>query len=442
MESLSIREARQRVSCSKQLAEKGWYHSFQFPDGTLIDGVISLEAQKERYAQFPIPADLTGHRVLDIGAWDGWFAFEAERRGASVTAVDCVDIPHFRWVRNKLASQVDYRIADLYDLPDAGLGTFDTVFFLGVLYHVRHPLLALEIVCRLTTDVALVDSFVTDPDTWQRDADQFPSLEFYETTELGGLLDNWFGPSVSCLLAMCRSAGFARVQLLHIQGNHASVACHRHWEPPPPGARPAPELLSVSNNRGFGINLDGKRDEYLCCWFNSDAPAIRRQDLRLEVGGFGSPALFVRREQAARWQANFLAPPGLAAGWNSVRLRLADTDFSKPLRIAVAMPLRVSELRVQRVSDGITWELNRVDMAGGGFVSCWVSGLPENCDRANTHVFLAEAPLDVDWAGAADASGEVQLNAIVPRDFPRGEHTLRVECAGVSSAPVPLKIEG
>jgi hypothetical protein len=220
------------------------------------------------------------------------------------------------------------------------------------------------------------------------------------------------------------------------------VACHRHWEPPPASPKPAPELLSAYNSRGFGINFHGRRDEYLSCWFHSGAPAIRREDLRLEVGGFGSPALFVRREEAARWQANFLAPPGLAAGWNPVRLRLADTDFSNVLRIAVAIPLRVSVLRVERVCDGVTWEYNRVAMANGGFVSAWVSGLPENCDRVNTRAFLGEMPLEVDWTGTADAQGEVQLNAIVPRDFPRGQHPFRVECAAVSSAPVPLRIEG
>jgi tRNA (mo5U34)-methyltransferase len=442
MEPTSIREARKRVNYSKLLAEKGWYHSFEFPDGTLIDGLVSLEAQKERYSHFPIPADLTGQRVLDIGAWDGWCAFEAERRGASVTAVDCVDIPNFRWVHRKLGSQVDYQVVDLYDLPAAGLGVFDIVFFLGVLYHVRHPLLALEIVCRLTTGVALVDSFVTDGDTWRSHPERLPALEFYETGELGDLIDNWFGPSVSCLLALCRSAGFARVDLLHAGGNHALAACHRHWEPPPAGAGPGPELLAAHNSRGFGINFTGRRDEYLSCWFLSTAAAIRREDLRLEVGGFGSPALFVRREEGARWQANFLSPPGLAAGWNAVRLRLADTDFGNALRIAVAMPVRVSDLAIERVCDGVTWEYNRVDMAGGGFVSCWVSGLPENCDRFNTRVLLAETPLLVDWVGPPDAQGQVQINAIVPRDFSRGGHQLRVECGGVGSAPVPLEIEG
>jgi len=442
MEQITVREARKRASCSKELAEKGWYHSFELPDGTAIEGVLSIEKQKERYGRFPIPPDLGGRRVLDIGAWDGWFAFEAERRGAAVTAIDCVDIPHFRWIREKLGSRVDYRILDVYDLPEAGLGRFDYVFFLGVLYHVRHPLLALEIVCRLTADVALIDSFVHDGDTWREHPDQIPTLEFYETDELGDLLDNWFGPSVSCLMAMCRSAGFARVELLYAGGNHAAVACHRHWEPPPADAKPAPELLAVHNARGFGINFTGRREEFVCCWFEADAAAIRREDLRLEVGGFGSPAIFVRREEGRRWQANFLAPPGLPAGWNPVRLRLADTGFGNFLRIAVDMPLRVSALRVHRVRDGVSWEYDRVHVGERGFVGCWVSGLPENCDRANTEVYLAGTRLDVAWTGEPDANGCVQVNAIVPGGFAPGEHPFRVECGGVSSAPVPLIVEG
>ena len=91
----SIREERLRQDRSKELAEKGFYHSFELPDGTLIDGVNPLDRLRERYARFPIPRDLTGKRVLDIGAWDGWFTFEAERHGGAVTAIDCVEVDHF-----------------------------------------------------------------------------------------------------------------------------------------------------------------------------------------------------------------------------------------------------------------------------------------------------------------------------------------------------------
>jgi 2-polyprenyl-3-methyl-5-hydroxy-6-metoxy-1,4-benzoquinol methylase len=109
----TIREARKRQDHSQELAEKGWYHSFELPDGTLIDGMNPLPRLRERFARFPIPDDLRGKRVLDIGAWDGWFSFEAERRGACVTAVDCFEAPHFVELHRRLSSKVDYRVLEI-----------------------------------------------------------------------------------------------------------------------------------------------------------------------------------------------------------------------------------------------------------------------------------------------------------------------------------------
>src|SRR4051794_8088041 len=117
-----MNEPRRGMDFSQDLANLGWFHSFELPDGTVIEGYNKLEWLRKRYSQFPIPADLTGKRVLDIGAWDGWFTFEAERRGAEVTAIDCVEIANFLDLKKRLASPVDYRILDFYEMPQAGLG--------------------------------------------------------------------------------------------------------------------------------------------------------------------------------------------------------------------------------------------------------------------------------------------------------------------------------
>src|SRR5579862_9729421 len=95
-----VREWRTR------LLEGGWWHSFELPDGTRIHGVSELAAQKMRIAQFPIPQDLSGKRVLDVGAWDGWFSFEMERRGAAVVAIDRFENPRFREIHSRLRSRV------------------------------------------------------------------------------------------------------------------------------------------------------------------------------------------------------------------------------------------------------------------------------------------------------------------------------------------------
>ena len=213
-------ETRKRIA---QLRSLGWYHSIELPNGEVIPGFQSLEQLRARLRQFPIPADLTGKRVLDIGAWDGWFSFEMEKRGASVVAVDAIRTEKLLIARDLLQSRVEYLVADVYDLRPADLGRFDVVLFLGVLYHLKHPLLALERVCALATDLVCVESYVTE------DPGERPSMEFYETTELCGQFDNWVGLNAACLMAFCRTAGLARVSLESIIQNRAHVTCHRKW---------------------------------------------------------------------------------------------------------------------------------------------------------------------------------------------------------------------
>src|ERR1700746_2035746 len=106
----------------KRFVQGGWWHSFELPDGSLIRGVSEVEAQKSRIAQFPIAQDLRGKRVLDIGAWDGWFSFEMERRGAEVVAIDSAEHTRFRVARELLGSRVEYRIGDICRLSSKDLG--------------------------------------------------------------------------------------------------------------------------------------------------------------------------------------------------------------------------------------------------------------------------------------------------------------------------------
>src|SRR5216684_9205579 len=135
-------DASQRVrQWDRERVQKGWWHSFELPDGRVIEGVADVAALKHRLSQFPIPENLAGKRVLDIGAWDGWFSFEMERRGAEVLAIDCWDNPRFHQMRSTLNSKVEYREMDVFELSTETAGRFDIVLFMGVLYHLKHPLL-------------------------------------------------------------------------------------------------------------------------------------------------------------------------------------------------------------------------------------------------------------------------------------------------------------
>jgi tRNA (mo5U34)-methyltransferase len=424
----TLREVRRKQNdFLEELATKGWYHSFELPDGTRVDGVMPIEWLRERWSRFPIPADLTGRRVLDIGPWDGWFSFEAERRGAQVTSIDREAIENYERMHRRLGSKADYRTLDLYELPAAGLGRFDIVFCLGVLYHLKHPVLGLEIVCAAATEVAIIETFVIEGDP------EIPVMEFYETDELNGHMDNWVGPTVNCVLAMCRTAGFARVEVLGVDPTNVSLACWRKWEPEPesPAADP-PELLAAVNPATFGINFVPTRDEYLACWFSSSAETLVREDLCLQVGEFGAPAVWVKKIEGG-WQANFRLPPGTPQGWNQVRLRLKNSRFGNTLRIAVDVPVKTESIRVTGVRDAATWAKD----ATSGKLSCWVEGLPENADRHNVRLWLGEHRLRVLWVGEGDSR---QVNAAIPEDCPAGEHELRVECGGASSAGVTVLV--
>jgi SAM-dependent methyltransferase len=131
-----------------------WYHTIDLGGGVVTRGV---DDSPMRLARARLPESLHGLTVLDIGAWDGFFSFECERRGAArVVAAD-----HFSWhgsgwgtkagfllAREALGSRVEDLDIDVMDLTPERVGTFDVVLFLGVLYHLRHPFLALEQVVR------------------------------------------------------------------------------------------------------------------------------------------------------------------------------------------------------------------------------------------------------------------------------------------------------
>jgi tRNA (mo5U34)-methyltransferase len=318
-----------------ELSRKGHYHSLELNDGTVLPGLIGVEALRGRVSSFPIPEDLHGRRVLDVGAASGWNSFEMERRGADVVAVDCVEYSELATVRDLRGSRVDYRLLDVDELEPDAIGAFDYILFFGVLYHLRHPLLGLEKICALARDTVFVESFVADGLGERSDA---CTLEFYETDELGGQIDNWFGPTTKCLMAMCRSAGFAQVKLEYVREGRAGITCRRCWEAP--AANPvaaAPYLCSAVNNRTIEPTFHRAKDEYLCLYFRS-RENLTRHDLRAEMDGFGVPALAVtrigeQRDGTGEWQANLRLPPGLAAGSHEVRLRTVNASFSNSLPI-------------------------------------------------------------------------------------------------------------
>jgi tRNA (mo5U34)-methyltransferase len=156
--------------------------------------------------------------VLDIGCWDGFFSFECERRGAKrVVATDIWETlgrDAFDFARAELGSQVEPLQVSVYDLPDLLDQRFDLVLFLGVLYHLKHPLLGIEKISEVTAPggLAVVETAVDAETLMDR-----PLMAFYPGDELNHDPTNWWTPNVPALASMLGVSGFgsavARVQL-------------------------------------------------------------------------------------------------------------------------------------------------------------------------------------------------------------------------------------
>ena len=116
-----------------------WYHCIEIAPGIVTPGIDSSAYNLQR---MNLPEDLTGKRILDIGAFDGFYTFECERRGAAeVIAIDGNAATGFGVVRELLGSRAPFYQMNVYDLTPATFGQFDLVLCLGVLYHLRYLLL-------------------------------------------------------------------------------------------------------------------------------------------------------------------------------------------------------------------------------------------------------------------------------------------------------------
>jgi tRNA (mo5U34)-methyltransferase len=127
-------------------SHKLWYHRIELAPGIVTPGSHDSPAAFRHLEAMGLPADCRGLRVLDIGCRDGFFAFEMEKRGAEVVGIDYAepDITGFSTAAKVLASRVTYVVENVYNLTPEKLGRFDIVFFLGVVYHLRNPMLALD----------------------------------------------------------------------------------------------------------------------------------------------------------------------------------------------------------------------------------------------------------------------------------------------------------
>jgi tRNA (mo5U34)-methyltransferase len=196
-----------------------WYHRIEVRPGVITPGVNDSPLQLE---MLQLPADCSGMRVLDIGARDGFFSFELERRGAEVLAVDYMPAERtgFPIAARLLGSRVVFRQANIYDLTPAEMGTFDLVLFLGLLYHLPDPIRAIRIVRRLCSSRMYLETLVIDEAMPMPDGSEaslaslderlaaIPLMQFFPGASYNGDPTNYWGPNVRCVEAMLGESEF------------------------------------------------------------------------------------------------------------------------------------------------------------------------------------------------------------------------------------------
>ena len=206
-----------------------WYHRIELPDGVVTPGWAPVSPPS-----YLVPEDLSGKRVLDVGAWDGYWSFQALARGArEVVAIDdfsdflgsLEDSDRRAWETFDLCREAlghdeavcQRREMSVYDVDEATLGRFDIVFCFGLLYHLRYPLLALDRLAAICDEAIFVESAILDDFSPYRGGlgQGYPGgqivMEFYPTDEYGGNATNWWVPTGHCLAQMVQAAGFPRV---------------------------------------------------------------------------------------------------------------------------------------------------------------------------------------------------------------------------------------
>lgn len=239
-----------------------WWHSIDVGQGVVTPGLKwggDAGRLRQELESLHLPP-LAGKTVLDIGAYDGYYSFEAERQGAArVVALDHMvwlnlcggpaplldfslshlppdglpppgsELPGkraFDTAHRLLGSRVESVVADFmyYDLEK--LGTFDVVLYLGILYHMEEPLTALRRVAQVTGELAVIESEIMEVPGWDEHA-----LAEFIPDHFKGDRTNWWIPNVAGLTALAQAAGFRRVELV-------DKALHMQGAPPPDPERP------------------------------------------------------------------------------------------------------------------------------------------------------------------------------------------------------------
>lgn len=219
-----------------------WWHEIEVAPGIVTPGDDSNRMKLPILDRIGLPKTMTGMRALDVGCSDGYFAFEMERRGANVTAMDFVPETYtgFATARAILGSEVEYVMENVYNLAPEKYGLFDVVLFMGVLYHLRKPLAALDAIRSvmrpgglLLVGTMMIDEYFALPDgslttlaAIHPILADVPLWQAYPRDSLNGDFTNCFAPNRRALEVALAEAQFEvnQVEIVSMGGYARATA--------------------------------------------------------------------------------------------------------------------------------------------------------------------------------------------------------------------------
>ncbi len=244
-----------------------WHQKWEVFQGIFSPGGNPVD-QLCAFAQ--LPADLSRKRVLDVGAWNGCFSFECERRGASEVIAYSLENPNesgFNKLKSLLNSKVSYVQGSVYSLSPETLGMFDIILFFGVLYHLRYPLLAIDRIRTVSKGMVFIETHIVNSRFLVRKPFTFigqllglsllfkttPVWRQYREYELHPRdQTNWFGPNIQAVIESFESAGF-NITHLASRKDRATFKAEVRSELPNRLTSGTYEGLSSANTKLVGI---------------------------------------------------------------------------------------------------------------------------------------------------------------------------------------------
>ncbi|MCM3874101.1 MAG: DUF1698 domain-containing protein [Pyrinomonadaceae bacterium] len=222
-----------------------WFHSIDLGGGittkteSVMGEPVDHPHEPWQVIQQCLPRDLHGKSLLDVGCNAGFYSFEAKRRGAArVLGVDG-QRQHIRqalFVRKVLGLDLEFRRMNVYELDRQTIGQFDITLALGLIYHLKHLVLALENLYKVTREMLVIETAIMPPERTPASFThplgetqmRLHALALVENPQAAKeQVFNWFLPSIAALEALLSNTGFDSIEVVEVKNERAVLVCRK-----------------------------------------------------------------------------------------------------------------------------------------------------------------------------------------------------------------------